>query len=198
MKWYRREMKRYFLVDFQRKTVQIRHNKAQSLVIQCRQFTNYSHRGFLVLVEDGTMWMETEGVESGWGQEGQKWRMVFQSQFVWPKGIKWACTLFLAISHTNIADAHSCSSCLLIYFHLCSQVRKFGRVTKSTKRTCPWRVHLFLVDSLISSSTLFQSQTSLSSWYSNNSSLSLLYMMSQHVLCFVTEWNKLSTMKKLE
>lgn len=144
------------------------------------------------------MWMGTEGVESGWGQEGQKWRMVFHSQFVWPKGIKWACTLFLAISHTNIAGAHSCSSCLLIYFHLCSQVRKFGRVTKSTKRTCPWRVHLFLVDSLISSSTLFQSQTSLSSWYSNNSSLSLLYRMSQHVLCFVTEWNKLSTMKKLE
>lgn len=87
------------------------------MVTQCRQFTNYLR---LVLVEAGKKQMETEEAESG--REGGRGGGYFFSSY---------------LIHTNSTDSHSHSGCQLIYFHLPSQVRKFGLVTKSTKRTCP-------------------------------------------------------------
>ncbi len=88
---------------------------------------------FLVLAEAGTLWMETEEVEPGWGR-------------VTDGGNKWLCTSSLAISYTQtLLILIHMQACQLIYFHLPSRVRKFGQVTKSTKRTCPWAVRFWLL-----------------------------------------------------
>lgn len=82
------------------------------------------------------------GVSLEWGW---RWRMAVHSQSVWHNGNKWVCTPTLAILHTQtLLILIHIEACQLIYFHLRSQVRKFGRVTKSTNRTCPWAVQFLL------------------------------------------------------
>lgn len=95
---------------------------------------------------------------------GLGWRMLFHSQSVWHKGNKWVCTSFSAISYTQtLLILIHIQACHLIYFHLDSQVRKFGQVTKSTKRTCPWAAQFslfsfFLLFSLCAFSASFRLQ----------------------------------------
>lgn len=112
-----------------------------------------------------------------------------QGKYIWVCSSSWSIyyiQTLLFLIHIQL--------CQLIYFHLPSQVQKFGQVTKSTKKTCPWVVQFLLVSLSCLFSLLFLS--ALNVYYdflisrNTNRFLSAPDLLLTHFLQFVTQWAK--------